>query len=339
MIRNLLVLTTFAVAPYLTFGKDAVVCPEMPTAITEINRNVKSDIAVSVGSLGKVKAGEIAVKTEVEAQGLLSKYPNADRILTLQTMAATYCTMLRNSSIAESEKLDRWERFQNRILDFQKQAPVAMPQVASASAPLNKNAEVKSRISANAETTVKIGQMPEANEAVRTQVGVETPKKQRVLPGVGQKKERAPTADLELEKRKVKALFDGTDIKIGSGSCTVKDRPGFRYNHVSGSMSAVLFVPGPYKGSINMVSEVGGPVNIRPLTCGGARMSANSCELDTVVRGEFELVFQFTDLPIECEKNARLCEIRGFYITKSAHSLPNFIEIKRSAEIKIQCTS
>lgn len=105
----------------------AMTCPPMPAAVTDVSRTVKSDISASVGSLGKLKAGEVAVKTDVEANAILSKHPNVDRMLVLQTMASTYCTLLQSTTLSDIEKLDRWERFQERVLNLQQSASVAPP--------------------------------------------------------------------------------------------------------------------------------------------------------------------------------------------------------------------
>ena len=67
----------------------AFTCPPMPIAVTSVNRDIKSDISASVGSLGKVKVGEIGIKTEIEAKNLFAKYPNVDKLFALQTMSAT----------------------------------------------------------------------------------------------------------------------------------------------------------------------------------------------------------------------------------------------------------
>ena len=106
-----------------SFVVAAVPCPPMPDAITTINRDVKSDINASVGSLGKLKAGEVAAKTEVVSKFLLDKYPNLDKILALQTMSATYCAMLNQSSLSDIDKLERWEKFQDKALSLQTSAP------------------------------------------------------------------------------------------------------------------------------------------------------------------------------------------------------------------------
>ena len=93
-------------------------CPPMPDAVTSVNKDFKSEISASVGSLGKIKAGDISVKTEIQANNLFAKYPNVDKLLALQTMSATYCEMLSRSSIPEAEKLNRWEKFQDKVLDL-----------------------------------------------------------------------------------------------------------------------------------------------------------------------------------------------------------------------------
>lgn len=96
-----------------------IVCPPMPAAVTDINHDVKSDISASVGVLGRVKAGEVAVDTEIVANNLFSKYPNVDKLFALQTMAATYCAMLQSSALPDSDKLSRWEQFQEKVLNLQ----------------------------------------------------------------------------------------------------------------------------------------------------------------------------------------------------------------------------
>jgi hypothetical protein len=105
----------------------AVVCPPMPAAVTTVSKDVKSDINATVGSLGKLKAGDLAIKTEVFSKNLFDKYPNLDRLLALQTMSATYCAMLNQSAIPDTEKLNRWEKFQEKVLDLQTKVSASPP--------------------------------------------------------------------------------------------------------------------------------------------------------------------------------------------------------------------
>lgn len=101
-------------------------CPPMPTAVTSVNRDIKSEISASVGSLGKIKAGEIAAKTETEAKNLFGKYPNVDKLLALQMMAATYCEMLRGTTaIKEIDKINRWEKFFEKYLNLKSNPQVS----------------------------------------------------------------------------------------------------------------------------------------------------------------------------------------------------------------------
>lgn len=97
----------------------AITCPPMPVAVTTISKDVKSDINLTVGGLGKLKAGDLGVKTEVASKNLFDKYPNVDRLLALQMMAATYCQMLNSSSVPDADRLDRWEKFQDKVLELQ----------------------------------------------------------------------------------------------------------------------------------------------------------------------------------------------------------------------------
>jgi hypothetical protein len=111
----------------------AVTCPPMPSAVTTISKDIKSDISVTVGALGRLKAGDLGVKTEVASKNLFDKYPNVDKLLALQTMAATYCQMLNSSTITDSDRLDRWEKFQEKVLDIQTKVKPSRPPCSASS--------------------------------------------------------------------------------------------------------------------------------------------------------------------------------------------------------------
>jgi hypothetical protein len=99
----------------------------MPEAVTTVSHNVKEDINASAGSLGRVKVAEVGSKTEVIADNLFSKYPNVDKLLTLQTMAATYCALLVSSDLKDIDKVDRWNAFQEKVLNLQSSMPPPRP--------------------------------------------------------------------------------------------------------------------------------------------------------------------------------------------------------------------
>lgn len=96
----------------------SLTCPAMPDGVTTVSRDVRSHVEISVGTLGKARAGEIAVSTEVTAKALFAKFPNADRLLLVQMMAATYCRFLAESALSDGERLARWEAFQAKVLEF-----------------------------------------------------------------------------------------------------------------------------------------------------------------------------------------------------------------------------
>jgi hypothetical protein len=96
----------------------AIPCPTMPD-MTQINRDVKSRIDTDIGSLGKLKAAEISVRTDVVAKNLFKDYRNSDRLLLVQMMSATYCAMIRdNGAVPEQDKLALWDHFQNNAFKF-----------------------------------------------------------------------------------------------------------------------------------------------------------------------------------------------------------------------------
>ncbi|MGB7991706.1 MAG: hypothetical protein WCF44_20060 [Candidatus Methylophosphatis roskildensis] len=99
-------------------AQSQISCPNMPAAMTDVNRQVRSDVQATVGSLSKLKLGELVARTEVETQALLAKYPNVDRLLTVQMMAATHCSILVSSNLPATEKLQRWERFAETAYRF-----------------------------------------------------------------------------------------------------------------------------------------------------------------------------------------------------------------------------
>jgi hypothetical protein len=95
-------------------------CPEMPDKITQVNHDVRSDVDVGIGSLGKLKAGQVGVQTDVVAKNLFDKYPNIDRIVVVQMMAATYCPMIRDDrTLKDSDKRRLWSEFSDRVFKFQ----------------------------------------------------------------------------------------------------------------------------------------------------------------------------------------------------------------------------
>lgn len=109
---QLLVIAVTLVTPALG---SALTCSPMPAEITKIKSDVKVEVEASVGTLGKLKAGEIGSKVEVTSKALFDKFPNTDKLYVIQAMAATYCSMIRDASeISEKEKINLWKDFQKQ---------------------------------------------------------------------------------------------------------------------------------------------------------------------------------------------------------------------------------
>lgn len=90
-------------------------CPDMPASIGTVSRDFKADISVSLGSFGKLRAGEVAIKAEAAAKNLFDKYPDINRRAVVEMMFSSYCSMVNSADIPDREKLDRLEAFSIRL--------------------------------------------------------------------------------------------------------------------------------------------------------------------------------------------------------------------------------
>jgi len=103
----------------VAFSAAQMKCPDMPDKITQVNHDVMSDVNASVGSLGKLRAGQLEVKTDVVAKNLFEKYPNTDRILIAQMMTAMFCPLVRdNATLKDAEKLHLVTEFSDHVYKF-----------------------------------------------------------------------------------------------------------------------------------------------------------------------------------------------------------------------------
>lgn len=102
-------------------------CPEIPPAVGTVNRDFKADINLSIGSLGKLKMGEIGIKAEAVAKNLSDRYPDVGRLAIVQMMFATYCSMVNSANIPERERLDRLAAFSERLQHWGDPTPIPVP--------------------------------------------------------------------------------------------------------------------------------------------------------------------------------------------------------------------
>jgi outer membrane protein OmpA-like peptidoglycan-associated protein len=91
----------------------------MPAAITSANRDVQVSIDLAAGSIAKVKAADIGVKTDITTKSLFEQHPNADKLLVMQMLASTYCSLLSKSTdLTTQQREQSWSKFQERLLTY-----------------------------------------------------------------------------------------------------------------------------------------------------------------------------------------------------------------------------
>lgn len=91
----------------------AIACPDPPA---QYAKDVNTDTQVAIGALGRLKASELANKTQVVTKPLLDNVPNSDRFYLTQSLISTFCRMISASSLTDNEKLDRLTAFTDQIM-------------------------------------------------------------------------------------------------------------------------------------------------------------------------------------------------------------------------------
>lgn len=109
-------------------AQQQVPCPPMPD-LSKVSRDIHSDIQASVGSLGKLNAGQLRVQTDVIAKSVFEKYPNIDRVVMVQMMAATYCPLILGDYQKSPEKLRLWSTFIDRVFRYENPEYKPVPSV------------------------------------------------------------------------------------------------------------------------------------------------------------------------------------------------------------------
>lgn len=102
-------------------------CPAIPPSVGTVSNDFKADVKVSIGSFGKLKLGEVAVKAETTAKNLFDKYPDVNRRAVVEMMFASYCAMVDSAAIPDREKLDRLAAFSEKIQRIVDATPTTAP--------------------------------------------------------------------------------------------------------------------------------------------------------------------------------------------------------------------
>ncbi len=100
---------------YIPITAAASTCPDIPPSVGTISRDFKTDVKVSIGSFGRLRMGEVAIKAETAAKNLFDKYPDVNRRAVIEMMYASYCAMVESAAIPDREKLDRLAAFSERL--------------------------------------------------------------------------------------------------------------------------------------------------------------------------------------------------------------------------------
>jgi hypothetical protein len=96
----------------------------MPSKANEVSNDIKLDAKAAAGTIGKVKAADMALTFDKAAVSFLDKYRDADRVVLINMMAATYCSMLRDSTeLTDKEKDSRWVVFNDKVFALLTTAP------------------------------------------------------------------------------------------------------------------------------------------------------------------------------------------------------------------------
>jgi hypothetical protein len=115
-----------------------LICPPAPRDLASVGRDVNAEINGKIEGLKGLASGAVGAKAQVTAKGIFEKYPNVDRLIATQMMSSVYCSMLNSSAINDVEKLNRWESFQNGVLNIKTERPSASaPQTINKSSVTN----------------------------------------------------------------------------------------------------------------------------------------------------------------------------------------------------------
>lgn len=126
----------------LTVAATVVHCPPMPDAVTALGQDVAQEVRQTAIGLAKATVTDTSQKTTTATRAVFAKFPNADRMLALQTMAATYCSMIQD--FPPDTRAKKWLEFYDRYVLERPKGPSARPNPvpppvgsASSTRPLN----------------------------------------------------------------------------------------------------------------------------------------------------------------------------------------------------------
>lgn len=89
-----------------------------PAPVQQTQDEIKGDIDGQAQTLFKIGAAQLKGAVQTSVVDLFSKYPNADKVAMLQDLLSTSCNLIKNSSMSDGEKFDRWMTIFPQVKSF-----------------------------------------------------------------------------------------------------------------------------------------------------------------------------------------------------------------------------
>jgi hypothetical protein len=83
--------------------------------LIDVQTDVVVEIRGKLAAVGRLTGAELQNRTEVVAKSVLDKVPNADRLLAATMLTSLFCQILNDSALSDTEKLNRLDKFTERI--------------------------------------------------------------------------------------------------------------------------------------------------------------------------------------------------------------------------------
>lgn len=98
-------------------------CIPAPAAAT---KDLKADVALKVAGLKRlIDSAEFSAQAGVITNDLYSKYPNADKLVTVQALLSQVCSLLNSVSISDEKKVAKYSETEMLVYKIVTASPPA----------------------------------------------------------------------------------------------------------------------------------------------------------------------------------------------------------------------
>ncbi|SDC48345.1 Sel1 repeat-containing protein [Paraburkholderia lycopersici] len=118
-------LTALLGVPHGSEAATPIVCPSMPASLTTLGNEGTNEIRTVSNNIAQSSVSETSHKTTVASSAVFAKFPHADRMLALQMMAATYCSMIHDFN--PELRSQKWKAFYDSYVGALPTGPTAQP--------------------------------------------------------------------------------------------------------------------------------------------------------------------------------------------------------------------